>query len=269
MMILSNIYQLVIKLIKILIFLLLIILLSPILLFNSFFILNGVINAPPNYERQGTKGQALYEFLAIFTNEIILIYKKWMNEKVSNNNILDSQKGKNLAKIILYSIGIILFTGSMLNMCISGYYILYKNEIKQENIEIREEFIRIREAFENKIKTYDSKNIIYDHYNKIAKTEEFCIEYKFVKGEDKNFYISIMQKNDFNFWGQLEKERKKTLLFKKNEYLCTIELSGSDDVVVLLRRDDFYRDSKFHDILSPIIFLTSGINPLKYFEKHE
>ena len=86
------------KLIKVILFLVLFLLLSPVMVLNGFFVLYSIIGSPPNYEKQGLKGQAFYEVLKIPMSWIILLYKQFMNKEIANNDVIDSKIGEILAR---------------------------------------------------------------------------------------------------------------------------------------------------------------------------
>lgn len=104
-----KILDLLVKVIKFILFLLLLLLLSPVIVLNYFFILYTVVSSPPNYEKQGSKGEACYEVWEMSIGWIVVLYKQFMNKEMSNDKIIDSKFGKILTKGIAYTIGLIVF----------------------------------------------------------------------------------------------------------------------------------------------------------------
>lgn len=261
-----KIFKLLFKIIKFILFLILLLLLLPVIVLNWFFILYTIIGSPPNYERQGSKGEALYEILEMPISWIIVLYKQFMNKEISNNDAIDSKIWKFLSRGISYAIGFILFIGSILNMCISGYYLVNRDNIVQKNIELKQENEKIKEDFKAYGKVYNSKKIIVDVYNKVDQIEDFIFEYQMGVRKAEDFCIEVMEKNNYEFVNEINKDETKTLLFKKNEYITEMNFLEDKDIKIKLKRCDSFRESKWHDFLSPIIWITSPLNPLEYFE---
>jgi len=255
------------KLIKVILFLVLFLLLSPVLVLNGLFVLYSIIGSPPNYEKQGLKGQAFYEVLEIPMSWIILLYKQFMNKEIANNDIIDSKIGKSIAKGISYTLGFILFIGAILNMCISGYYLVNRDNIVQNNIELKQENQKIKDTFKVYGKVYNSKNIIGDVYNKVDEIDEFMFEYKIEARKTEDFCIEIMDKNNYEFVNEINQDKIKTLLFKKNEYITEMNFEKGKDIEIKLKRYNSFRESKWHYFLSPLIWITTPLNPIAYFEK--
>ena len=255
-----------IKIIKYIIFLALLLLLLPIMVIKFFFIIYSVCASPPNYEQQGSKGQTLYEALEMSIAWIIVLYKQFMNQKIENNNVVSSKFANNLTKVVVYVIGIILFIGPILNMCISGYYIKNKDDILQKNFELKQEIENIKDGFKANGKVYKSKDIRFDEYNKIEKIEGFIFEYQIMPSEAKDVCINIMETNNYKFISEVNKNKIKILQFKKNEYISEINFCEEKEIKIALKRYDSFRESKLYTILNPIIVLTSPFNPLRQFE---
>ena len=265
--ILYKILNLLLKGTKVILLSFIVLLLLPIIIVKYVFVLYVIITSPPNYEQKASKAHAVYEALEMSISWIKELYQQCMNKKVSNNDIRKSKFEKNLIRGIVYIIGIILFIGPALNMYISGYYILNKESIMQKNIQLEQETAKIKEDFRAYGKVYNSKNIRLNSYDsKVNKIEDFTIEYQAAAGKEDDFCIEIMEKNNFRFVDEFNREKTKVLLFEKMEYISEIHFSEDKDVRIMLRRYDFFRDSKLYDILSPIILITSPFNPLRRFE---
>lgn len=234
---------------------------------NGLFVLYSIIASPPNYEKQGLKGQACYEVLEMPVSWIILLYKQFMNKEIANNDVIDSKFGKSIARAISYTLGVALFIGAILNMCISGYYLVNRDNIVQKNIELRQENQKIKGAFKAYGTVYNSKNIIGDVYNKVDKIEDFMFEYKIDTGKTEDLCIEIMDKNNYEFVNEINQDKIKTLLFKKNEYITEMNFEKGKDIEIKLKRYNSFRESKWHYFLSPLIWITTPLNPIAYFEK--
>jgi len=243
---------------------LIILLLSPIILLKYFFVLYIIITSPPNYEQKASKSYAIYEALDVSINWIKELYQQCMNEKNANDDI---SKSKYITRGIAYSIGIVLFIGPIFNMYISGYYILNRESILQKNIQLGQEIEKIKEDFRDYGKVYNSKNIRINPYDsKIEKIEDFIFEYQTVTRGVEDFCIKIMEKNNFKLVNEFNRDKTKVLLFRKNEYISEIHFTEDKEAKIILRRYDTFRESKLYDILSPIILITSPLNPFRRLE---
>lgn len=262
-----KILNLLFKITKVILVLLIILLLLPKILLNYIFILYTVITSPPNYEQKTSKADAAYEALEMSISWIKELYEKCMNKKIINNDIKKSKVGKILIWGIAYAIGLILVVGPILNMCISGYYILNRESILQKNIQLGQEIDKIKEDFRAYGKVYNSNNIAINNYErKVDKIEDFIFEYQIESRKVGELSIEIMEKDNFKFVNEFNRNKTKVLLFKKNEYISEIHFSEDKEVEVTLRRYNSFRDSKWYDILSPIILITSPLNPLRRLE---
>jgi hypothetical protein len=258
--------DLLVKVIKFILFLLLLLLLSPIIVLNYLFVLYTVVSSPPNYEKQGSKGETFYESLEMSIGWITVLYKQFMNKEISNDKIIDSKFGKILTKGIAYTIGLIVFIGPILNMCISGYYMINKDNILQKNIELKQETESLKEDLRAYGKVYNSKNIRFNAYDKVEEIKDFIFEYQVESKKAEDFCIEVMEKNNYKFVNEMHKDKTKTLLFRKNEYIAKIQFLEDKDVEITLKRYDYFRESKWYGFLSPIILVTSPFNPLRRFE---
>lgn len=254
------------KVIKFILFLLLLLLLSPVIVLNYFLVLYTVVSSPPNYEKQGAKGETFYEALEMSIGWIIVLYKQFMNKEMSNDKIIDFKFGRILTNGIAYTIGLIVFIGPILNMCISGYYMINKDNILQKNIELKQEIGSLKEEFKAYGKVYNSKNIRFDEYDKVEEIKDFIFEYQVEAKKAEDFCIEIMEKNNYKFVNEIHKDKTKTLLFRKNEYITEIQFLEDKDVEITLKRYDSFRESKWYGLLSPIILVTSPFNPLRTLE---
>lgn len=262
--ILYKILNLFFKGIKLILLSLLVILLLPIIVVKYLFVLYVIITSPPNYEQRNSKANAIYEALEMPISCIKEFYYQCLNKKASNNDITKSKFEKNLIRGIVYTIGIVLFIGPALNMYISGYYILNKESIMQKNIQLEQEIAKIKEDFRAYGKVYNTKSISFNSYDKIEKIEDFIFENQTREMED--FFIKTMEKNNFKLVNIFNKDKMKVLSFKKNQYISEMHFSENKEVKITLRRYDSFRESKLYDILSPLILVTSPLNPFRRFE---
>lgn len=258
--ILYKILNLFFKGIKLILLSLLVVLLLPIIVVKYFFVLYVIITSPPNYEQRNSKANAICEALEMSTSWIKELYQQCMNKKASND-IRKSKFEKDLIRGIVYTIGIVLFIGPALNMYISGYYILNKDSIMQKNIQLEQEIAKIKEDFRAYGKVYNTKSISFNSYDKI---EDFIFENQTREMED--FFIKTMEKNNFKLVNIFNKDKMKVLSFKKNQYISEMHFSENKEVKITLRRYDSFRESKLYDILSPLILVTSPLNPFRRFE---
>ncbi|WP_199883760.1 hypothetical protein [Anaerosinus massiliensis] len=180
--------------------------------------------------------------------------------------MINSKVGKILTKGIVYIIGLIIFMGAILNMCISGYYIINKDNILQKKIELNQEFESLKGYFKAYGKVYNSKNISFNEYDKVEEIKDFVFEYQVEVKKVEDFCIRAMERNDYNFIEKFDKDKTKTLLFRKNDYITEIQILEDKDIEITLKRYDSFRESKWYSLLRPIILVTSPFNPIRTLE---
>ncbi len=262
-----KIVELLVKVIKFMLFSLLLLLLSPIVVLNYFFILYTVIGAPPNDEIQGSKGQALHEALEMSISSISVLYKQFMNEEIANNEAISSKFVKSLIRGIIYIIALILSIGAILNMCISVYYIINKDKILQENIELKQEVASLEKNFRAYGRIYNFKSVMTDKYDhKIDKIEKLMFEYQVETRKSEVVCVEVMEENNFKFVNEIEKGKAKTLVFKRNEYITEIQFLADKDTKITFKRYNSFRESRLYAFLSPIIRTSSLMNPFRSLE---
>ena len=262
-----KIVDLLVKVIKFILFLLLLLLLSPIIVLNYFFVLYTIVSSPSNYEKQGSKGQALHEALEMSISSINVLYKQFMNEDIENNDAISSKFLKSLFKGIIYIITLVLSIGVIWNMCISVSNIINKDKVLQENIEFKQEFASLGEEFRDHGKVYNFKSVMankYDH--KVDKIENLIFDYQVKAREAEDVCLEVMKENNFQFVNEFEKDKVKTLVFKRNEYIAEIQFLSDKDTKITFKRYNYFLESRWYTLLSPIIWISSGLNPLRKLE---
>ena len=153
-------------------------------------------------------------------------------------------------------------------MGISGYYILHRDSIFQQNTALEKESEKIKGAFRGYGKVYNSNSIASNDYDrKVDKLENFIFEYQIEPKSVCELCIGIMGQNNFKLTNEFKKDKSKVLLFKKDEYISEIYFGEDKKITITLKRYDFFRESKLYDILSPVILITAPLNPLRRFEK--
>lgn len=262
-----KIVDVLVRAIKFILFSLVVLLLSPIIVLNYFFILYTVIRAPTGDEKQGAKGQALHEALETSISSISVLYKQFMNEQIVNNDTITSKFIKSLIKGIIYIIVLILSIGAILNMCISVYYIINKDKILQENIEFKQEVTSLEEDFKTYGKVYNFKSVMADQYDhRVDKIEKLIFEYQVEAKKAEGVCLEVMGENNFKFVNEIEKDKVKTLVFKRDEYIAEIQFLADKDTKITFKRYNSFRESKWYIFLSPIIRISSQINPFRHLE---
>lgn len=259
--------DLLVKVIKFILFSLVVLLLSPIIVLNYFFILYTVIGAPPNDEKQGSKGQALHEALEMSISSISVLYKQFMNEEIANNDAISSNFVKSLIKGIIYIIALILSIGAIMNMCISVYYIINKDKISQENIELKQEARSLEEDFRAYGKVHNFKSVMADKYDhRLDKIEKLIFEYQVESKKAEDVCFEVMEENNFKFVNEIEKDKAKILVFKRNEYITEIQFLTDKDTKITFKRYHSFRESKWYTFFSPIIWISSAFNPFRHLK---
>jgi hypothetical protein len=240
------------------------------MLLNCLLVLYTIISSPPYYEKKASKGEAFYEAIKMPISWIKELYNQFINKQFINNedNIKKSKVEKFLIRSIVYTIGLILFIGPILNMGISGYYILHKDSILQQNTTLEKENEKIKEVFRAYGKVYNSNSIVSNDYDrKVGKLENFIFEYQIESKSACELCTGIMGQNNFKLTNEFKKDKVKVLLFKKDEYISEIYFGEDKEATIILKRYNFFRESKLYDILSPVILITAPLNPLRRFEK--
>lgn len=244
-----------------------IILLWPVILFKSLLAICTILFSSSSYEQKALKSNAIYEAVGMPIYVVKEIYQLGMNKKVVNHTVEKSKFEKIIVKGLTYIVGLVLFIGPLLNMCTSGYYALNREGVMQKNMQLGNEIEKVKEDVSLYGKVYHSKTIILSDYDsKIAKREAFIFEYQMGSRKTEELCIEIMKKNDFEITNELNNEDDtKVLLFKKNEYIGEIHFLNDKEAEITVRRYDWFRESKWYDILSPIMLLTSPWNPFRRF----
>lgn len=220
----------------------------------------------PNYEKQGSKGQALYEVMESPIDWLITFYYQFMNKELEGHNKKRLNLRKILNKFILYAMGTIFFMGPIMNMCISGYYYINKEKIHQENRVLEDEMNKIKNNLQDYGKIYGSKNIIFNPYDKISGIERFNFD---CQNEEamKTISIEVMKKNEFILVNEINKKNENVLIFRKNKYIGELCFFEDKSMGILLKKDDIFRESNLYKFLQPFIWITAPLNPLKHFER--
>lgn len=244
-----------------------IIVLLPVIAVKSIFVFCAILFSSSIYERPAFKSNAIYEAIRMPIHMVREIYHIGMNKKIVEQTAGKTKFEEIIVKGITYAVGLLLFIGPLLNMYTSGYYALNQDSIMKKNIQLKNEMEEIKKDITVYGIVYSSKPIILSDYDaKIAKREAFVFEHQMELGKVEKLCFEIMKKHNFEMETGVDNEVAfPKMLFRKNEYIVESYFLNNNEMEITARRYDWFRESKWYDVLSPIMMLTSPWNPFKWF----